>query len=667
MKIFCICLVIGIISTAVSAQDTLMLRVLNEWDEEMLNDQQAELLEEWLSKPVSLLKATAAELMQTGLFSYHQVKSLLEFRTMMGGIPDIQALAAIPYWDHIFVAKIRPYVSLSELEWSGSLPVSGKARVHVLGRTRQTFTRTASEQWEKNNNNFTGNAWRYYIKGRFQPTDQLHFGWCIEKDEGERWWNKAYVQRVDHLAGYLEWTSKSQKIKTILGTYTVQFGQGLVLWQGAGLFTDITTNSKKQSQYLLPYAQAGEWNYSKGIAQEIILKKWTIHLFLNYRKLDARIESVNDQQIVRSFQMSGYHRTPLEISRRNILPYHSKGVAITKSHKNWSFQYHMVHHQWAHTIIPDFAFYRIPQLSGVNFLWNQSCSFEGQYRNLHFFGELAADHRGKIALVKGLMAGINQQLGIQLHYAKVSEGYWSFGSGAFLQQSAVSNEESIYYSLHYRQKHLELAHQFRLSFFPWWRYGVRQSSYRVQQKIQCLIKPSKIHSITLHWQMGIESFNEVMHENENAHADPISRPQKVRMHLQHNISEQVELQHRYEWVMRSGQEEFSTSFGYLYYWQLKYKLRIFKLQFLLRSQVFDIPDYEMRIYTYENDGFWASRFPFFYGRGVYRYVAISGKFQLKSRSAWFHQIGISAKAGRLQEVDQLLSKSLQYFVQMIIE
>ena len=133
----------------------------------------------------------------------------------------------------------------------------------------------------------------------------------FEKDSGEKNWD-------DFSAYYIRFRNLPINTQIVVGNYSIQAAQGLVLWGGSGFSkgSDPIAPVKRRSRGLKPYTSANENSAFNGLAIEAELRglKWLA--FASRHKTDA---TLTDENEVTSMSATGLHRTPTEIAKKDQL------------------------------------------------------------------------------------------------------------------------------------------------------------------------------------------------------------------------------------------------------------------------------------------------------------------------------------------------------------
>ena len=187
-------------------------------------------LDQYLKKPLDLNRALAQELEELGLLSPLQIDAWIRFREQFGFADSWYVFQAVPGWDQSLVERLRPFCKLGGRKQTFHQFLNGRTDHFLLTRLNW---RT---QYERVNQAVGGNVhrlWRYKI--------QSEAGWSggvlMENDAGERFGTRG----PDFLSAFLQFKQDGGRLRVLLGDYSVQFGQGLICWQGMsfGMGTDL--------------------------------------------------------------------------------------------------------------------------------------------------------------------------------------------------------------------------------------------------------------------------------------------------------------------------------------------------------------------------------------------------------------------------------------------
>ena len=193
----------------------------------------------------------------------------------------------------------------------------------------QLFLRTyrvleTQKGYTGNTPSFEGNPYKYYARYSANYYRNLQFGFVLEKDEGESFYQKSNafstskpLAGFDYRNGYFSFKTNSIVKQVIVGAYSLQLGQGLMSWSGMALGKSVyTLQSKRIGTLLRPYSSVNENLFYKGIATHIQLKKWMLLPYVSIKKRDGNMifqDTTAVSDVISSLQTTGLHRIKSEI------------------------------------------------------------------------------------------------------------------------------------------------------------------------------------------------------------------------------------------------------------------------------------------------------------------------------------------------------------------
>ncbi len=286
---------------AIRAQETIpedvVEEVVPESDNEAHMEDLVELLEERAARPIFLPYAHAEKLYSLPFLTPYQIQQLLALRDSMGlrmQWADIQRLSSI---DSITLLRLHPFIRLGRPPRPPRWDLQGILRNSLTSTDITSYPRTPLKTY------FRCIARRRHWQG----------GILYEKDAGEAWRNPAGMpQYLSFHVGF-----QSERLRGIIGDYSVRWGQGLILWQGFAMAR--SQEAVRFFRYLpplRPHTSVDEFHYFRGVAlRRRLSEQWEGMIFVSHRKLDARLDSMQDAAFIAGFDEDGYHRTQTRLAR----------------------------------------------------------------------------------------------------------------------------------------------------------------------------------------------------------------------------------------------------------------------------------------------------------------------------------------------------------------
>ena len=278
---------------------------------------------------------------------------------------------------------------------------------------------------------FPDNPYKIYTRGNLILSDGLQFGVLTERDVGEEKFD-------DHLSFYLANKLKNGSYDKILGDYSIEAGQGLVLWQNGffGRGGDPIFSIKRSARGIRPYRSASESNYMRGAAGTWSHGNTEFIAFISFNKLDAFL---SDSGEVLNFRNSGLHRTKGELSGKDVVLEKIIGV-----NTEWSNSDIKIGSRFA-TVVYDLNVNPLDSPEKLNEFEGReyktySVDYDYSINEINLYGEIAETDRGKRAQIHGFRIGY-EQINLGILYRDYDDGYSSIRGIPF---GGADNERGVY-------------------------------------------------------------------------------------------------------------------------------------------------------------------------------------------------------------------------------
>ncbi len=600
----------------------------NNEDVETEDDSFLQQRQHFLSDPLNLNYADAAELKELNILSPLQIQNLISYRNLLGNLVDIYELQAVPGWNTFTIRRLLPYVTVKNYPKIVSLLSDRfKGGTHaILARAVQIME---PSQGYKNKGNATTNSYlgspqKIYLRYKYQYKNLLQYGVVAEKDAGEQFFKGSQKQGFDFYSAHL-FARNIGIIKAIaLGDFAVNMGQGLIQWQSLAFkkSSDVT-NTKRQLAVLRPYNSAGEINFHRGIGITLAKNYFEATVFASFKNTDANflVDTLNNEDFISSLQTSGLHRTKTEIADKGVQKQLAFGGNIAFNKNNFHLGFNNIQYRFKLPIIKEADPYNLYALSGKNFS-NYSIDYSYTFKNLHFFGEAAATNNFDKAFVNGLIISADARIDMSLVYRNIAKKYQSLYTNAFTENSLPTNEQGIYAGITIRANDFWRIDAYADFYkFPWLKYLVDAPSTGQDYMVMASYKPNK------QVEMYVRYRNETKAKNYNPYVITISpvlnKPkQNLRAQLSYKINPALTFRNRVEmvWFDKNGS---AAQNGFLSYAEILYKPMQKKYSGNIRLQYFETDGYDSRLYAYEADVLYSFSIPVFYDKGFRYYLNLN--------------------------------------------
>jgi hypothetical protein len=546
-------------------------------------------------------------------------------------------LQAVPGFDIATIQRIRPFIKISNtaplVEVLRNRFFNGEHR--LLARTTNILERAKGFQTIANNKVYTGNAAKVFLRYRYQFGHGLQYGFTGEKDAGEPFFKGQQRWGFDFYSGHL-FIRDVGKIKTLaLGDYTVNFGQGLIQWQGLafGMGADVMS-IKRQGNVLNPYTGAGEYNFHRGAAITVQQNQFSFTTFFSKRKLDANgvVDSLGNVDAISSFQQSGLHRTTSELLDRQIQTQISYGAQMRFQQNRFQANVQTIHYHFSIPFVKSLEPRNLYAWQG-KYAANYSANYAYTLNNMHAFGEWAINQNGAMAMVQGLLLSVDAKVDVSLLYRHISPAYQSFNNSAFTQNSLPTNESGLYAGVSIKPiTTMKIEGFFDFFRFPWLKYDVNKPSSGSNLGITGYYKPNRKIDAYIRYRTSLREQNAAGLSNITL---PGIRPflqRQIRIQINSKLNADMLFRTRMEfvWVAQKGS---ATEEGFLWFADVVYKPLMKKYSGNIRMQFFETESYNSRVYAYENDVLYSYSIPVFYDKGTRFYININYDLS-KKMSFW---------------------------------
>lgn len=395
----------------------------------------------------------------------------------------------------------------------------------------------------------------------------------------------------------------------VLGNYRVNFGQGLLVGQNRYFSkgSDPIGSLRLSPTRLSPFRSSSEYGYLQGAAATLSLQPFELTAFASSNRVDGRI----DEGVITSFDTSGYHRTELEVERKDTVREEVEGGGLLWHWRSEGLSGHLggnlLHYRYSEPL-EALSVENEPRSSAS--LW----SLEGSLRSgrFGFFGEAAfAEAPDAVSWIAGIECKLFEGVRAALSARRYGERYYSPFAGAFAERGdGGANEEGYYAAIEARLlSNLSLSGYYDRFRFPELSAdNYPHASLGHDLRLFTLWKPSRPLELALQYQHKLK---EEARLQDGDYAPLPVATDRLRLDCKLALSRRLVLKSRGEvkraeqrWL--AGNERFD---GWLLYQQVNYTPGPFTLKGRLTR--FLTEDYDAAIYAYEDD------LPLVFSQGVY--------------------------------------------------
>ena len=595
--------------------DFLLDEIINETEDENIALEILQELEEKIQHPVNINSATISELQELYVLSEFQVFSILEFRRKYGLFLSLNELQLIPGIHNETIQLIRPMICLNEIPVMISDASNYKPSINqkILLRTSISHPfKSGNYQNQDSLKTFHGKPFSGLLKYEMERKGFFRVGLTMEKDPGEKIAWEKNQRGADFTSGYLELYNKGPFKKIIAGDFRLATGNGLVYGYGrAGKSSAI--HIKQNANGIKKYSSSAEYGFMRGIAADVGIKNFRSIFYVSSLCTDASFETVEEKSIISTLINSGLHRNDDEISKKNNVKQMNWGGSLIfeSNHLDMGYNFSKTHFdkELKYRILPN----RYSKTGLDNSFVEQSFFYAGRYGNVMIGGEIALDENWHPATIHNLSAQLHPLISLQLSYRNYHPSYQSFKASSLAESGGISNETGFYAgSIFYPMRFLKISFYTDKYRFPWYTYASNMPYHGKDY----LIKTDFIFNHDM--EMFIlykKEYSFINIDNESLMVNKMKKQlsQRIVFQCKYNFSMKFSLRTKIE--VKTSKEPGEKWQGSFMAQDINLKLLQNKLIINARYALFDVPDWSVRIYSWESDVFSAFSSPLFYRRG----------------------------------------------------
>ncbi len=639
------CLPLGLMAQPKVDFENIFEAIFAVQEEDVDYDELYEYLFQLYANPVNLNEATREDLLAIYLLSERQVNNLLSYRQAYGDLLTIYELSFIPGFDRPTITHLLPFVTV---EAAARPPVSWRERISRadrlwLSRLETTLepkrgyraADTASDA--STAARYAGSPYKHYQRLRLSRRNDFSVGLTAEKDAGEafRWHPAAQPWGYDYYSFHAHVQHRGRFKDLIVGDYTMQFGQGLLLGSGfsRGKGAETVQAVRGRSLGIRPYTSAMETGFFRGAAGTYALPagKNTVEITTFYSNLgqDGRLQQDTlGSGYFSSLQTTGFHRTSSELSARNRLKEQTWGSHLAYGNAANTFHAGILYVQtdFSHPWQKSDRLYYLYEFSG-NQNYNGGMHLDYTRGRVSAFGELARSKSGGTGALAGLTAYLSAQLQGAIVIRNYDRNFHSFYGSAFGENTRNLNEQGIYWGIKAAPfRRTVFAAYYDYFRFPWMRYRASAPS----EGYEYLLRAD--HTLNRKTNLYLQ-YREETKSVDVEGVLPLVLPgtkKSLALNLRHQVSELLRIRTRVQHSQYALNSE--TTRGFAIAQDASLALGRWKAD--ARYALFHTDDYANRQYVYENDVLYAFSVPAYSGLGMRSYVVLRYEIN-RYMQTWF--------------------------------
>lgn len=570
--------------------------------------------------PLNLNNASIDELRELYMLTDVQIANLERHIERYGPLRSLFELQAVDDFDLNTIRMITPFITVKPtLQLSDfSLKEFFDDATHDLFiRYKRDLQLAEGFQVDPETGvpDYIGSPDYIYTRYRLNYKKSFRAGFTLEKDAGE-----SLSLGPDFYSAHAMYSGQTWLRRLVIGDYQALFGQGLTCWNGLAFGkSPFISNVKRNGIGLRPYSSVQETNFFRGAAATFGFGQVEVTPFLSDKYIDGNVDEnadsviTDDEFIVSSLPAGGLHRTESEIANKNTVRETVVGGNIKYTRRLLTVGITGIRTSIDAELRPDLDLYNMYKPTAPeNFCIG--ADYQAVLGNANFFGEAARSQNGGFSMINGLVAAIHPRLTISAVHRHFGKDFQNTKANVFGENGlTAANERALYTGIQANlNSKFTLTAYADLIRYPWLRYRVDAPSLAKDYLAQLNYKPDKKNEIYLRYRRRQNVLNSSNDEAYITSPAPLLQ-ENWRIHAAYQAHPNVQMRTRAEWAVYSNAD--GTSNGFMVYQDINYKRIGSKITYSLRYALMDSPNWNTRIYAYENDVLYAFSILPYYGRG----------------------------------------------------
>lgn len=588
-----------------------------------------ELLQRLSENKINLNKANSGELRALFFLTSEQILAIEEHIQRFGPLISLHELQVIDAMDEESIRLLLPFVSVDAGIWEPvrfrDLKAHGRHDLIQQLESDRPLSAGYLAGSDTASPAFEGSPERWVTRYRYAYKDRIQVGWSAEKDAGEPFNFQNGRFGYDFHSAFLSYRGKGTLQYAVIGDYQVSFGQCLTIGTGLAFGKSAAvTMTRRNFNGIRPYKSVNENSFMRGAAIQFGNQKITGTLFYSRLRQDGselNSDSIsNDAEAqIGAINLTGLHRTATEQARKGNLVVQSAGFQIQYKKRNFLLGITSVLHDFSVPLEPSQKnynqFYERGDLFGkVGFYYDR------HFRNLNLYGESSIDQNGATAHVHGLLLSLGKALDMNVFYRNYSRNFTALYSNGIGENSLSRNEEGIYLGIQYKlNRYWQLSGYYDIFRFPWIRYQSESPSAGKEYLAELQFRPSKKSLLYFRLRTEQKADNLTDEGTVESRVAQGTRTQ-YRFHAEYPAGDFLRLKTRAEWSFY--QKGGKTVHGSMIFQDIQLKPANIPLSFVFRTALFEVEEYDARIYAFENDVPYSFSVAMLQNSGVRNYLMV---------------------------------------------
>ncbi len=424
---------------------------------------------------------------------YHKERSYMQLFFYCAPIPQPHKQTAA----NTAAAKRRPFYYNQEADSGLKNTVSMTLGVPLY--KREGFKSHTTAELEKNpNKQYLGNNLSNTLRYQASLDNRIYWGLTAQKDEGEPFASGRNAL-YDSYGFYLAGRSRGVVQQWVVGDYRAHFGMGLTIGASAGDAMNIISSYRPRQIGFARHTSTDEARFMRGAAISLKVGSIGIHAFASWRQLDATLQGDSISTIL----TNGYHRTPLEMSKRHNIKALQGGLSLQWSAGPFAIGANATHTHYNTPYRRPTSLYRKYYFTGQDF-GNYSLNYSWQHNALKLWGESATSMQGGLATIHRLQYTPSYKLNLALLHRYYSKRYLTPTAQSYKTGSRIQNEHGLMLGANWQTTdYWRLAAYADYARFPFATYYTNKSAYALTTLLQAEYSPNQNTALLLRYKCRI--------------------------------------------------------------------------------------------------------------------------------------------------------------------
>ncbi len=590
---------------SLNSVEEILSKFINSATVENENSELYDLIEYYLENPIDLNNASKSDLMKLPFVNIEGVTQVVNYRKNSGKVFSYGELKVIDNISTKFVELLEIFTYLKKDE----INVVQRPFANYQFKIRSRINYDIQNREGYQSGYYEGSPLKLYNRIRLNVNSKILLGALIEKDAGD----KSYF---DFYSFYLQINNLLSRLNILAGYYTMEFGQGLVMWSPYSFSksSDATNSIIKRARNISPYASAGEFGFLNGLAIQYSSKYFALTPFYS-------IEDDDYFETEKSTYGVSLSVTPLE------------NINVS------AFYYQRL--EESNPILSSY-----PETEVNKYL---SFAYDGSYNNLFITGEFSI-YKNSVASINTLQLSIHNNFIVVASVRNYPHDYKSYYARGFGETNRTNNEFGLYFGIKWKTSYGNI--NFYLDQFKFPNEGNSIPLPSNGNEISLSYSFNPIPKANLYFRY----FNEMKDDLELVETENkiiIRKTNKFRCEFLIQLNRLLRLKSRIEFLQLSKSEIGSDENGLLLFQDFQYKLKS-KLTVYGRIIFFQTDSFASRIYEFENDLIGVMNNQPLWGTGL--------KWYLLLRYNPFSNFHVSAKYSELYKPNESFLGSSQNLI-----